>query len=298
MGFACDPALAVASLTAGLPAVVRDELIAPLCVAALNTPAASASAAVFLRVLKDALFAGPGSADLLLPRAGLSALFPEPAARWLAAAGADVRRGHRVQQIARSAGGWQIDGEPFDHIVLATPAGESARLVERIAPAWSASAAALRHEPIVTVYLRHAGARLPEPMLALAEGRDAPAQFVFDRGQLGGEPGLLAFVISGARDWVERGKDITLNATRRQAGTALARFVPGRLETVAVLTEKRATFACTPGLDRPPSAIAPDLIAAGDHVAGPYPATLEGAVRSGVAAVHALASTQISDAAA
>jgi hypothetical protein len=52
-----------------------------------------------------------------------------------------------------------------------------------------------------------------------------------------------------------------------------------------VLTEKRATFKCTPALDRPPAWIAPGLAAAGDYVAGPYPATLEGAVRSGEAAL-------------
>ena len=54
------------------------------------------------------------------------------------------------------------------------------------------------------------------------------------------------------------------------------------------VVEKRATFACTPGLQRPPQAIAPGLLACGDYTEGPYPATLEGAVRSGLAAAHAL----------
>ena len=54
------------------------------------------------------------------------------------------------------------------------------------------------------------------------------------------------------------------------------------------ITEKRATFACTPGLQRPPPAIAPGLLACGDYIAGPYPATLEGAVRSGLQAAEAL----------
>jgi predicted NAD/FAD-dependent oxidoreductase len=57
------------------------------------------------------------------------------------------------------------------------------------------------------------------------------------------------------------------------------------LEAVQTVVEKRATFACTPGLQRPAPAIAPGLLACGDYVAGPYPATLEGAVRSGAAAV-------------
>ena len=60
-----------------------------------------------------------------------------------------------------------------------------------------------------------------------------------------------------------------------------------RLQAVQTVVEKRATFACTPGLRRPPLQIAPGLFACGDYVDGPYPATLEGAVRSALAAVKA-----------
>ncbi|MES3015454.1 MAG: FAD-dependent oxidoreductase, partial [Pseudomonadota bacterium] len=122
-----------------------------------------------------------------------------------------------------------------------------------------------------------------EPMLALRSDDGAPAQFVFDRGHLGGPAGLLAFVISGAQPWVDRGMAATSSATIAQAESALG--LP--LTLVQTLTEKRATFRCTPGLQRPPMRIAANLHAAGDHVAGPYPATLEGAVRSGLAAVGA-----------
>jgi hypothetical protein len=54
-----------------------------------------------------------------------------------------------------------------------------------------------------------------------------------------------------------------------------------RIEVIQTIVEKRATFACTPGLVRPPMQLAPGLTAAGDHIQGPYPATLEGAMRSG-----------------
>ena len=60
------------------------------------------------------------------------------------------------------------------------------------------------------------------------------------------------------------------------------------LRPLKTVVEKRATFACTPGLQRPAAAIATGLVAAGDHVQGPYPATLEGAVRSGNAAAQVL----------
>jgi predicted NAD/FAD-binding protein len=290
--FRSDPTLTVDELCRHLPPAVRQLLIDPLCVAALNTPARDASAAVLLRVLRDALFSGPGSADLLLPRQPLGELLPAPALRWLAAAGVAAHFGKRVVEIAAvptPGQGWRVDGEAFDGVVLACSAAEAARLTAGLAPAWSARAASLRYEPIVTVYLRCAGARLAEPMLALVEGDNAPAQFVFDHGALGATPGVFAFVISGARRWVDAGAEATAAATLHQATTAFpAGTWPHPPELLRVMAEKRATFRCTPGLDRPPAVIAPGLLAAGDYVAGPYPATLEGAVRSGEDAAAAL----------
>jgi hydroxysqualene dehydroxylase len=288
-GFRCEPLLTVAVLTAHLPARVRDELIDPLCVAALNTPAHEASAAVFLRVLKDALFTGPGSADLLLPRVGLSELLAAPAQGWLARAGAELKLQQRVTSLAAVNAGWSVNSHAFDGVVLATSATEAARLTQTMAPDWSRAAAALRFEPIVTVYLHAPGTRLPEPMLALRSSAAAPAQFVFDRGQLGGPEGLLAFVISGAQPWVERGAEATQQATMSQAVTALGPHLRAPLRHVQTLIEKRATFRCTPALQRPAMHIAPGLMAAGDYVSGPYPATLEGAVRSGLQAAASLA---------
>ena len=281
-GFRCDPARTVADLCARLPRPVQQELIEPLCVAALNTPAAQASASVFLRVLHDALFSGAGSADLLLPRRGLDALLPVPALRWLALNQIALRLGRRATELRPEGAGWRLDGEPFDAIVLACSAAEAARLAAPIAPDWSTQAAALDYEPIITLYLRCPGARLPLPMMALREGPDAPAQFVFDLGAIGGAAGVFALVVSGARDWVRAGLDATGRAALAQV---VAAFPAGTWPTaptlLRVLAEKRATFRCTPGLRRPPAAIAPGMAAAGDYIQGPYPATLEGAVRSG-----------------
>ena len=52
------------------------------------------------------------------------------------------------------------------------------------------------------------------------------------------------------------------------------------MQPLITVTDKRATFACTPALRRPPAHIAPHLMAVGDYIEGPYPATLEGAVLS------------------
>ena len=288
--FQCDAALTVAELTASLPEAVRADLVDPLCVAALNTPSQTASASVFLRVIRDALFSGPGSADLLLPKLRLTELFPGPAAQWLARCGVTVLRSRRVDAVTSDAGRWRVDGVPFDHVVIATSAVEAARLIAPVQRDWAAMAAALRYEPIITVYAQCGGARLGQPMLALRSNDTRwPAQFVFDQGQLGGRDGLLGFVISGAQAWVDRGADATCDAVLKQAQQMLYSQLPQPLRVQRLLTEKRATFCCTPGLRRPPGSILPRLHAAGDYVAGPYPATLEGAVRSGVDAVRSFA---------
>ena len=118
-------------------------------------------------------------------------------------------------------------------------------------------------------------------MLALPADATAPAQFVFDRGQLGGPAGLLAFVISAST-----GDAATLAAqVQAQAAKQLGLDT---LQVVQTIVEKRATFACTPGLQRPAADVAPGLYACGDYIAGPYPATLEGAVRSGLEAAQRL----------
>ena len=290
-GFVCSPALSVAQLCDGLAPRVLHELIEPLCVSALNTPAAQASAQVFLRVLQDALFGIRGGSHLLLPRTDLGALFPDAAAQWLVQRGAQVQTGQRVAQLRWSAPHWLLDGQAFERVVWATSASNTAPAFMECAQAapdsianslrtWAYQADALRFEAIATVYAWAPEARLPHPMLALRTTPDAPAQFVFDRGQLGGPSGLLAFVVSAS----EGQREALQAAVLAQAHAELDALGVPPLQAVLTVVEKRATFACLPGLVRPPQTIAPGLLAAGDYVQGPYPATLEGAVRSGWAA--------------
>ena len=286
-GFACSDAATVADLCAGMPSRVVREFIEPLCVAALNTPAHDASGTVFLRVLRDALSAGTGASDLLLPKQGLSALFPEPALARLRDAGAAVRFAHRVERIDALGAQWDVDGETVDRVIVACSAAEASRLIASHDAAWSERTRDLGYEPIVTVYATSTGTRLREPMLLMHADAARPAQFVFDRGRLGGPEGLLAFVVSGAASWVERGLPVTEQAVLQQASEALMSQLHSPLVPLQTIAEKRATFRCTPGLRRPRTQITPGLMAAGDYVEGPYPATLEGAVRSGTAAARA-----------
>jgi squalene-associated FAD-dependent desaturase len=286
-GFRCAPGDTVANLAAALPERVRRDFVEPLCVAALNTPAENASGTVFLRLLDVALAGDRGAADLLLPRRRLGDIFPGPASAWLARAGAKLVLGHRVERLERDGAAWRIDEMRADRVIVGASAAEAARLIAPHHPRWAELASGLRYEPIATVYARSAGCRLPEPMLALHADAGRPAQFVFDRGRLGGDAGLLAFVVSGAAPWVERGIAAIETATLGQAAAELEPYLRGPLRIVRTVVEKRATFACTPFLNRPPMDVGPALIACGDYIDGPYPATIEGAVRSGVAAARA-----------
>ena len=297
-GFQCDEGASVAELCAGLPPRLQAEFIEPLCVSALNTPMHEASARVFLRVLRDALFGVRGGSNLLLPRIDLSALFPQAAAHWIAVRGARVLTGRRVEALAWQAPHWRIDGQPFDRVLLATSAPNAAQIAVQSAQAaassiasplqaWAHGAARLRHRAITTVYAQADSGGTPAllraPMLALRSGPGAPAQFVFERDAItrpAQATRLLAFVVSASEG--ERGALETAIAAQAQAQLQLA------VTPLLTVIEKRATFACTPALQRPPSHIAPGLLACGDYIDGPYPATLEGAVRSGRQAAEAL----------
>jgi hypothetical protein len=278
---------------------VMTELIEPLCVSALNTPAERASAQVFLRVMQDSLFGAPGGSNLLLPRLDLSALFPDAAARWLTDQGGQLRLATRVDSVLQAGTQWQVQGEVFDAVIYATSASEAVRALENIAQEapdlianniydWTRITRALQFEAISTVYAWSPGAALSQPMLTLRSHADpiqpAPAQFAFDRGQLGGPRGLLAFVVSASTGDREALQAQVLVQAEQQLGL--------RLQAVQTIVEKRATFACTPGLQRPAQYLAPGLMVCGDYVAGPYPATLEGAVRSAMTAVQAITLTQ------
>ena len=297
-GFECAPHESVATLCQSITAPVMQMLIEPLCVSALNTPADRASGQVFLRILRDSLFAAPpaglqmASSNLLLPRTDLGALFPQAAAAWLAKRGCQVITGQRLtsfESLLKDEHSAHIlcrldadFDQKYDALILATPPYETARLVHAAGyTPWASITQALQHEAIATVYAHAEDARLPEPMMALKSSAAQPAQFVFDRGQLTGQQGLLAFVVSASQGTAQEIEQAVITQGREQLGLP-------RLQALQTIIDKRATFACTPGLQRPPMQIAPRVIACGDYVQGPYPSTLEGAVRTGIASAKAM----------
>ncbi len=272
----------------------------PLCIASLNTPPERASARVFLNVLRDSLAAKRQASDMLLPRVDLSALFPDAALAYVEKHGGSVTLGAHVRQISNDEGRWHIHGDgidalhdtlhdrPYDAVVVATSPSHARALLADLAEVPDYD-----HEPITTCYLQYdAHVVLPHPFLAL---QDDPSvrhwgQFVFDRGQLDAtQAGLLAVVVSASEEAIADGhealvKEVCAQLAQTLQMPALAHPVWGK-----AVTEKRATFACVPDLKRPPNATAHrGLWLAGDYTEGDYPATIEGAVRSGLAAAAQL----------
>jgi hydroxysqualene dehydroxylase len=257
----------------------------PLCVAALNTPIASASAQIFLNVLRDGLAQSAAASDLLLPCTDLSSLFPRHAAAFLAARGSEVRTLTTVTSVEAADGQFVLRGRQLTqratHVICAVGAHQLSGLQ---APA-GALATALqavaghRYEPICTIYLQYSrSVSLPFPMLALDGGL---GQWLFDHEALNGNRGLIAAVISASGPHQDMSNTVLIERVSNEIGAHFPQF--GRPQWAKVISEKFATFACVPGLPRPPQqTLLPGFFLAGDYTSGDYPATLEGAVRSGV----------------
>ncbi len=284
------------------PPRLRQYLWDALCVAALNTPTEVACAQTFLNVLRDTLAAGREASDLLLPRIDLSALFPEAAARHLlqhSTAVQALRRATPVRKITHDAalGAYHLhtdqnEPESFTHVILATAHYHAGKLLDGLpyVDKLQQQLAGFFYQPIVTAYLAYPETvRLPGPMLGHAQGL---SQWLFDRGQLGGPPGLLAAVISAEGPHLNLDHDTLCDCIEEEIRSThfprhSAPLNLPRARWRKVITEKRATWSCLPGVNRPDNHTPMSgLLLAGDYTAGDYPGTIEMAVQSGIAAAR------------
>lgn len=274
----------------------------PLCIAALNTPPERASAQIFLNVLRDSFGARRAASDMLIPRCDLTTLFPQQAAAYVTRHGGQILAGATVQKICSQENGWSLEwqGQPnangassaiFDAVVIATAATHATKLLQPLNAQHNIPA--FEYEPITTCYLQYdKKLTLPTPFYALIDDADQQhwGQFVFDRGQLDPhQAGLLAVVISVAKLAIENDHDSLIAAIAAQLATALAMPELAHPAWAKLISEKRATYSCTPGLQRPQEETGlATLVLAGDYLQSDYPATLEAAVRSGERAAQLL----------
>jgi len=269
----------------------------PLVRPALNVPVARANTPLTAFFLERALWGGRKGGALWLPATGLSEAVGRPALRALRESGVEVRLATRVREIAAPAGrveGIELaDGGtiPAGRVVAAVPPRALGRLLGGDA---SPPGSLLGASPIVNVYLWYDRPVLPVPFAGTFGG---PLQWVFDRTRLlgreaaGGE--CLGVSLSAADDAIEAPREELAD----RIDAAVERFLPARGPAhrlaAAVVKEPRATFLAGPGLAgrrSGPAGPVPGLVLAGDWTDTGWPATMEGAVRSGEAAARAVMS--------
>jgi len=265
----------------------------PLCLATLNTPPQTASARVFLRVLKDSFSRRRHDADLLIPRVPLGDVFCSQAIRYLESSG------HNCIETSRRVTALNIDDEhrfnvetkqgtlTADDVILATAPSGVIPLIEPL-PGLQPLTQALSKlgaQPIITVYLYYPEAPHPDfPMLGMS---GTVSQWLFDRAVCG-QPGWYAVVISSNGPQKQWDNHYLIGQIQQELAEHLDGW-PSEADKAFVIREKRATFECRVDIDtlRPDNRTPlPGLWLAGDYTDTGYPATLEGAVRSGVQCAH------------
>jgi hydroxysqualene dehydroxylase len=245
---------------------------------ALNLRADEASAAMGAFTVRTALLGKASAADVILPARPLGVMHGDAAGRVLEKRGATIETGHRVDSL---------DELDADAIVVALPPAESARLLGEAEPA-------LEPSPIISVHLLFDRPVLRRPLAALLE---SPAHWVFNRGlltgrqpQAGGE--YLTVVASGVPDLMEiRGKALV----ELMADELTGRLGKAELLWSRVSREPNATVALRPGTQkerRGTGTDRPNVVRAGAWTDTGWPATMEGAVRSGLAAARTIGAMQ------
>ncbi|MCB5184429.1 hydroxysqualene dehydroxylase HpnE [Methylobacillus gramineus] len=290
--FTLEQDMPLQALLADQPARLISMLWEPLCLAALNTPVSTASAQIFLNVLRDSFARAKSDSDMLLPRLDLSTMLADPAASYILAHGGQVSLSAPIECISQQNKELYLQvadiRKAYKHIIVATSPFRVAPLLADL-PSVADSVEkcqALKYQPIYTIYLQYpAHIKLDKPMTGLSHQL---GQWIFDRGQLYGQHGLIAVVISA------EGRHQGLTQEQLAIGVAeeIEQLYPqlNNLLWHKVVAEKRATFACTSNLQRPAQLTSiPGLLLAGDYVSSgntlqDYPSTIEGAIRSGFSA--------------
>jgi squalene-associated FAD-dependent desaturase len=260
----------------------------------LNAVAGDASLALAAMVFQTGLLQEAGAADVGWARLPLERVHAEPASRALAELGVQVALRARVRAIEVEAGsvtGVRAAGGriPADAVILATPHAEAAELLPQESGIDARALAALPSSPIVNLHVVWDRRILPH---AFAAAVDSPLQWIFDRtaasGLVGGQ--YLAVSLSAADAWV----GLSAESLRRRFEPEFRRLFPAarsaRLEKLFVTCEPAATFRQAPGTRRlraPTQTRVGGLYLAGAWTDTGWPATMEGAVRSGLSAARA-----------
>lgn len=266
-----------------------DLLIRPT----LNLPAADASLALAAMVFQKGLLGDPAAGDIGWAKLPLSRVHAEPAEALLRAAGARIHLRSPVDRLECAGGGslavW-VRGERLeaDAVILAAPHEAAARLLPPAAGVDLDGLRRLGRSPIVNLHVVFDRPVMTQPFVACIE---TPLQWIFDRSQAAGlqQGQYLTVSLSAA--------DTYLGLSRAELRgiflPALERLLPAvrqaRVEHFFATCEREATFRQRPGTQRlrpGPRTALHGLFLAGAWTDTGWPATMEGAVRSGLGAAR------------
>lgn len=269
-----------------------------LCIAVMNEDPRIASAALFARVLRLALFSSPEDSRLGIARVGLSDCYTQAATRYIEARGGRVECGRSVASILVSdgscrgvtlAGGEEIEAST---IILAAPWHQSAFMLPgallRSEPFFG-SILALRPAPIISINLWF---DRPVTAFEFVGLRGTTIQWLFNKGKiLGSGQHYVSLVLSGAHEHIGRSKEELQEVALGELRQLLPATRQAKLLHALVIKERNATFSPSWEAEQVrPQARTPvrGLFLAGDWTATGLPATIEGAVRSGYTAAEAI----------
>ncbi|MFD5068251.1 hydroxysqualene dehydroxylase HpnE [Streptomyces sp. NPDC058369] len=264
-------------------------------VATLNATAPNSSLALAAKVFKTGLLSEPGAADIGWASVPLGDIHDTMSRKALDSAGVRTELRTKARELTRTDDGrWLVDtgAEQIDAdtVVLAVPQRETHALLPEGALDAPDRLLEIGTSPILNVHVVYDRKVLKRPFFAAL---GSPVQWVFDRTEASGLTGpgqYLAVSQSAAGDEIE----LPVAELRARYLPELERLLPAArgagIRDFFVTRERTATFAPAPGVGRlRPGTLtrAPGLFLAGAWTATGWPATMEGAVRSGAGAADA-----------
>ena len=262
-----------------------DLIVLPTC----NDRSERVSATLAAFVFQQGFFGTRAGSAIGWSRVGLTRLVDPPTRRFLEGRGARIVTGQGVTGVSGGAvsltGGEEL---PADSVVLALPPDR----VREVCPEALPQDPDLGSSPIVNVHLWYDRPVMDELFVAVV---DSQAQWVFNRTAMAGAEGSgqhVAVSMSGARDEVTKKKRVLIDEITAELAHLFPAAGAATVERAVCVKERDATFAAAPGqaAKRPGTRTPVDgVVLAGAWTDTGWPATMEGAVRSGMLAARAAA---------
>lgn len=271
----------------GQPQRVIARFWSPIVVSACNLDVDRVAASVALHVFQEGFLGSADAASIGLPTVPLVELYRN-AEQVMSRSGGRILLGAGVERLD-DRGATTTDGQRHeaDRVICAVPVERVNRIVDesirRIDPRF-APLDSFTHSPILGVHLRFDRPVLSTPHAVLV---DRPTQWLFRKDAQGA---YLHAVISAADAWMELSEQQIADRVVADIHACFPGSRGATLEMARAVKEKLATFAPLPGVERlRPDATHPAsrVILAGDYTNTGWPATMEGAAKSGYAAAAA-----------